>query len=259
MDYEGIILDKEAGIATITLNRPEQLNAISPAMAQSLVRALDDIDKDDSLKVVIITGAGRGFCSGADISTFEGMDKMSHKEMGDALRRWTLPLYNFPKPTIAAINGAATGAGLSWAMLCDIRIASEKARFSSAFIRVALVPDTGASYLLPRIAGSAKAMELMLTGDIIDAAEAQRLGIVNKVVPEQELMKEARQLAERMARGPSIAIGLTKQAIKRGVHNNLEQQVEFESFAQHICLKTEDNKEAARAFFEKRQPEFKGR
>ncbi len=259
MNYEGLTLDKEAGIATLTLNRPEQLNAISLPMAHSWERGLDEVDKDDSLKVLIVTGADRSFCAGLDVATFPQVEEMSQKELGHFMRILSLPLHNLSKPTIAAINGIALGGGLAIAMLCDLRIASETARFSSGYIRMGLIPDLGFTYSLPRIVGTAKAMELIITGDIFDAAEAQRMGIVNRVVPEGEVMKSARKLAERIAKGPSVAIGLLKQAINRGVHNSLEQQVEFECFVDYICLRTEDHKEGVRAFFDKRLPDFKGR
>ena len=259
MSYEGLTLEKEAGLATLTLNRPEQLNAISIPMIQSIGKAIEDIDKDDSVKVLIITGAGRAFCAGLDVTTFKEVEEMSAKELGDLMHALSLPLYNLAKPTIAAINGITAGAGLSIAMLCDIRIASEKARFSSAYIRMGLVPDAGATYFLPRIVGTAKAMELMMTGDNFDAAQAQEMGFLNKVVPEEEVMKVARELADRIAKGPFIAIKLIKQAIRRGIHNSLEQQIEFECLADYICFKTEDHKEGVRAFFEKREPKFKGR
>jgi 2-(1,2-epoxy-1,2-dihydrophenyl)acetyl-CoA isomerase len=259
MSYEGLTLEKNAGIAILTLNRPEQLNAVSLPMAQSIEKAVAEVDRDDSLKVLIITGAGRAFCAGLDITTFKEVDEMSLEELGDLIRTLSLPLYKLSKPTIAAINGTAAGAGLSIVMQCDIRIASEKATFSPAYIRVGLVPDAGATYFLPRIVGTAKAIELMVTGDSFGAAEAQKMGLLNKVVPEKEVMKVARGLANRIASGPSIAIKLIKQAIHVGIHNNLEQQVEWESLAEYICLKTKDHKEGARAFLEKRQPQFKGK
>ncbi len=259
MDYEGLTLDKEGGIATLTLNRPEQLNAISLSMAESLERAVDEVDKDNSLKVLILTGAGRGFCAGLDVSAFTQVKAMSHKELTHSMHILSLPLYNLPKPTIAAINGVAVGAGLSLAMLCDMRIASEKALFSSGFVRMGLIPDVGATYSVPRVVGIAKAMELMITGDTFDAAEAQRIGMVNRVVPEEEVMKAARELAERIVNGPSIAIELIKQGIRRSLDSTFEQQVEWESFAQHLSMKTEDHEEGARAFFEKRPPQFKGK
>ena len=259
MNYEGLTLDKEGGVATLTLNRPEKLNAISPQMFQSLQKALDDVGKDSSLKVLIITGAGRGFCAGLDVTTFSQVSEVSQQELGDDMRNFTFPLYNLPQPTIAAINGVAVGAGLSIAMLCDLRIASEKAKFSTGYARMGLIPDIGATYSLPRIAGTAKAMELMITSDTFDAAEAQRIGLLNRVVPEEDLMTVARELADKIAKGPSVAIRLIKQAIRRGIHNSLEQQIEFECFADYICFRTEDHKEAVSSFLEKRQPVFKGK
>jgi len=249
MEYEGLTLDKEAGVATLTLNRPEQLNAISVPMAYSLKKALDDIDKDSSVKVLIITGAGRGFCAGVDVTTFSSVAKMTREELSDFMRTLSLPLYNLSKPTIAAINGVTIGLGLSIAALADIRIASEKAKFSAAYIKMGVVPDIATTYFLPRITGTAKAMELMLTGDTFDAAEALRIGIVNKVVPEEDLMTVARELADKIAKGPSVAIRLTKQAIHRGIHNSLEQQIEFECFADYICFRTKDHNKAGSSFF----------
>ncbi|MDH5696406.1 MAG: enoyl-CoA hydratase [Dehalococcoidia bacterium] len=259
MSYEGLTLDKEAGVATLTLNRPEQLNAISLPMIKSIGKAIDDVHHDDGVKVLIITGAGRAFCAGLDIAAFKEVEEMSPQELSDDMRSLALPLYNLPKPAIAAINGITTGAGLSIAMLCDIRIASEKARFSSAYIRMGMVPDAGATYFLPRIVGTAKAIELMVTGDSFDAAEAKGMGLLNKVVPEGEVMKVARELAGRIASGPSVAIKLIKQAAYQGIRNSLEQQIEFECIADYICLRTEDHKEGVKAFFEKRPPQFKGR
>lgn len=259
MSYEGLTLDKEAGIATLTLNRPEQLNAISLPMIQSIGKAIDDVHQDDSLKVLIITGAGRAFCAGLDVATFKEVENMSPQELSDVMRSLSLPLYNLSKPAIAAINGATVGAGLSIAMLCDIRIASATARFSSAYIRMGMVPDAGATYFLPRIVGIAKAIELMITGDSFDATEAKGMGLLNKVVPEEEVMKVAQELANRIASGPSVAIKLIKQATYQGIHNSLEQQIEFECLADCLCLRTEDHKEGVKAFFEKRPPQFKGR
>ncbi len=259
MNYEGVTLDREEGIATLTLNRPQQLNAISLPMMKSIGEAVQEVARDDSLKVLIITGAGRAFCAGLDVSTFKEVGKMTTRELDDTMQTAARPLYSLVKPTIAAINGVTIGAGLSIALLCDMRIASEKARFSSAYIKMGLVPDMGATYFLPRIAGTAKAMELMLTGDMFDAAEAERIGLLIRTVPEEEVLPAARGLAERIASGPSIAVELTKQAIYRGIHNSLQQQIEMECFADFTTFRTEDHREGVQAFFEKRPPRFKGK
>ena len=260
MDYEGLVLDKEAGVATLTLNRPQQLNALTIPMIYSLKEALNDVEMDDSVKVLILTGAGRGFSAGGDVSSgLPELSKMSPEELCDVMRTLTLPLYNLSKFTIAAINGVAVGAGLSLALLCDMRIASEKAKFSSGYIKMGLTPDAGSTYSLSRLVGMAKAMEIMVTGDTFDAAEAHRIGLVNRVVPEEEVMKIAREMADRIAKGPSIAVKLTKQITRKGIQNSLEPQIELEASSFFTCLRTDDVKEAARAFREKRQPEFKGK
>ena len=260
MDYEGIVLDKEGGIATLRLNRPEQLNAVSTTMELSIRRALNDISKDKSIKVLILTGTGRGFCAGTDVNSgLPALHKMSEKELAEVMRITALSFYNISKPTIAAINGVTAGVGMAMALLCDMRIASEKATFTAGYVRMGLTPDVGSTYLLPRLVGTARAMEFMITGDLIDAAEAYRIGMLNKVVPEEELMKTARELATKIARGAPIAIELTKQDIRRSAHNSIEQQIELEASTFYTCLQTEDHKEAAKAFLEKRRPEFKGK
>lgn len=229
------------------------------SLAHSLEKTLEEIGRDNSIKVLILTGAGRGFCAGLDVGALSELSKMPPEELGNLLRTQTLSLYNLPKPTIAAINGVAAGAGLALALLCDIRIGSEKARFTSGYIRMGLTPDIGSTYSLPRIIGTAKAMELMLTGDTFDAAEAYRTGMLNKVVPEEELMTAAREMADKIARGPSVAIDLTRQIIRQGIHNSLEEQIETECSAISTCLETEDHQEGLNAFREKRPPEFKGK
>ena len=259
MEYEGITLQKEAGIAILTLNRPEQLNAITLPMAYSLAGACEEIGDDKDVKAVVITGAGRGFCAGLDVSAFEHIKKMSQTELGELMRLLSASIYNLPQPVIAAVNGATAGAGMSISLLCDIRIASDKAWFSSGYLRMGIIPDLGFTYFLPRLTGTAKALELMVSNEHVSAVEAERLGIVSRVVAQDELMKAAMELAEKVAAGPSLAIGLAKQAVRRGIHNSLEQQVEFECFADYICFQTEDHDEGARAFQEKRPPQFKGK
>ncbi|MFC1966050.1 enoyl-CoA hydratase/isomerase family protein [Chloroflexota bacterium] len=265
MKYEDLLLEKEGGIATITLNVPEKLNALTDNIRTNLPLAADEVAKDDDVRVVIVTGAGRGFCSGADVTV---MAKISGGDT-EIPRHTRLQVLGWPfadafprldKPVVAAINGACVGGGLSLALSCDIRIASETARFGALQIARALVPDYGITHFLPKIAGISKAMELMFTGEIISAAEAERLGIVSRVVPPDELMKTARELATRIAQQAPIPIELTKKIVWRGLLEGLTRQLDLETYAQQICRQTDDHRESVRAFLEKRpQPQFKGK
>lgn len=266
MDYQDIIFEVKDGIATLTLNRPEKMNAISnKMMSEELPDALSRIEKEDDIKVLILTGAGdRAFCTGADAGD-RLVTRMAGKRIEASRRERIKPLgwigemiYRLPKPAIAAVNGVTAGAGASLAMLCDIRICSENSRFSLVFVKRGLVPDTGASYLLPRLVGMAKALELMWTGDLIDAREAERIGLVNRVVPKEDLMGEARKLALRLTSGPSIAIELIKSLARKSMDNTYEEQLVFESRAQQLCMTTEDFKEGVQSFLEKRGPHFTG-
>lgn len=265
MAYEDLLLEKEGGIATITLNVPEKLNAITRKMGMNLPLAVDEIAKDEEVRVVIVTGAGRGFCSGADVS----MMQASPGERAEVSRYARLQVMGWPfvdvfpklnKPVIAAINGACVGGGFSLALSCDIRIASEAARFGAAQIARALVPDYGMTYFLPLAIGVSRALELMFTAEIIDAAEAERLGIVSRVVPPDELMKVARELAAKIAQQAPVPVELTKKMVWRSLFDGLARQLDLETYAQPICFQTEDHKESVRAFLEKRPPpQFKGR
>ena len=263
MKYKDIILHKEGGIAAITLNRPEKLNALSPAMSEELPQAIEDVVSDDDIRVLILTGAGRGFCSGADVSMQAAriageLKTKSRREIVAPMGGFITSLATMDKVAIAAVNGIAYGAGLSLALACDIRIASDNARFSVGFVKRALVPDGGQTYFLPRLVGIAKAIEFMCTGDIIDAKEAERIGLVSKVVPADELIKSVKELAGKIANGPPITIELTKRLAHKGLENDLDRQIYLESYAQKICYGTEDHKEAVKSFFEKREPIFHG-
>ncbi len=262
-NYEDMIVQKEDGVVTITLNRPGRLNAFSAAMREGLKRVIREARVDDEAKVLIFTGAGRGFCSGADV----GAD--APREDGKPIPRWQFmePRYSWvnemrslDKPIIAAVNGVAAGGGFSIALACDIRIASEEAKFVSAFVRRGLIPDTCATYFLPRIVGTARALELMWSGDSIDAKEAERIGLVNKVVPPDNLMKVAREFAVRLAKGPSVAIELTKRAVYAGLESDLQTQGVYEHYLQFLFInETYDRKEGMLSFQQKRPPEWKGR
>jgi 2-(1,2-epoxy-1,2-dihydrophenyl)acetyl-CoA isomerase len=261
MAVEGLDFSREEGIATITFNRPERLNAVTEAMRTEVHRIATELRTDEEVKVLIITGAGEAFSTGADAGelTADYSGPIEPYILKRPLGWWTLPVRHFPKPTIAAIPGIVAGVTFSLALACDFRIASEKARFSMVFIKRGLVPDGGATYYLPRMVGTSKALELMLMGDTIDAREAEQLGLVNKVVPHDDLMKATREFAARIASGPSVAIELIKKSVYKGATGDLEGQLDFETLAQRICFQTEDFKEGITSFIEKREPKFKGR
>lgn len=261
MVYKELIITKEEGVAVVTLNRPEKLNALSKAIAEELPLAVEEIRGDDGVRVMVLTGAGRGFCSGADVSFLATKPeaRFSIDTVTERLGSWALSMRDMPKPTIAAVNGVALGVGLSLALACDIRIASENARFSVMFVRWGMIPDFGATYFLPRTVGQSKACELTFTGETFDAREAERIGLVSRVVPHDELMAATKELAATIAKRPPIAIGFAKRAIYKGIEGDLASQLEFETYAQGICFQTEDQREAGKALMEKREAKFRGR
>ena len=263
MNYETLILSREEGIATITLNRPDRMNALTPESVKELERAIEDVGQDDGIGVLVITGAGRGFCAGADVR-----DMVERQQGGPTEGRLAglrayygfIPkLISLEKPVIASVNGAAVGMGCNLSLACDIRIASERAKFGEVFVRRGLNVEGGGSYFLPRLVGMGKACELVFTGDIIDAREAERIGLVNSVVPHEQLQTATRELASRIAKGPRVAIGLSKAALYKAGERDLLTALEFEVLAQGVSSQTEDSMEAMRAFLESREPEFKGR
>ena len=260
MAYEDLLLEKEGGLATITLNAPEKLNALSREMRRSIFLATDEVAKDDEVRVIIVTGAGRGFCAGADLSgpRVEPPRYERHATLGEIYR--SDAFFKLDKPVIAAINGPCVGAGLSLALSMDIRIASETARFGVSQVARALVPDLALTYWLPKVVGMSKALELMFTAEIIGADQAEQLGIVSQVVPPDELMKVARELASRIAQQAPFSVELAKRMVYRGTVDDVSRQDDLETWAQEICRQTEDHKESVRAFLEKQpQPQFKGR
>ena len=260
MDYEDLLLEKRDGIATITLNAPEKMNALTIGMRKSIIFVADELARDDEVRVVVVTGAGRGFCSGADLSG--GGAEMSRQQCIEFLGpSWGAEaFYKLGKPVIAAINGACVGAGFSLALSMDIRIASETARFGAVFVLRGLTPDCGITYWLPKVVGTSKALELMFTGEIIGAAEAERLGIVSQVVPPDDLMKVTQELAAKIVQQAPLSVELSKRMVYRGMIDDIARQIEMETYAHQICQQSEDYREAVRAFLEKRpQPKFKGR
>ncbi len=264
MGFEKILLEKEEKVATLTLNNPDKLNAMSTEMWRELARLVEMISKDDEINVLVITGAGRGFCAGTDVkgrleARIRGERlEQTQKEMLAPVGHVAYLIRSLDIPIIGAINGVSVGAGFSLAMLCDIRMASETAKFSAIWVKLGIIGDVGATYLLPRIVGSSKAIELLTTGDMIGAEEAKRIGLVSHVFPADQLMPAVKEMAKKLAQGPPIAIKFMKRAVYKGIHNDLLSQLDFESFAQRTCMQTEDHKEAVKAFMEKRPPQFKG-
>ena len=263
MEFEKMTLEKVDGVATLTLNHPEKMNAMTTEMWMDLRRVIDTIEKDEEIKVLVITGTGRAFCSGSDVSgrlavRMEGKFEKTHAELMEPVGYVSYLIHRLDVPIIAAINGTAAGAGLSLALLSDIRIASNTARFVAAWVKVGLVGDLGATYLLPRVVGISKALELLTTGDLINAQEAERIGLVSKVVPPEELMPTVKALATKLAQGPAVTIKFLKRGVYKGIHNDFLTQLDFESYAQNVCRQTEDHREGVRAFMEKRPPQFKG-
>ena len=246
------------GVLTLTLNRPDVLNAITPPLLDELTAALRDAATRDDVRAVIITGAGRGFCSGQDLRAAAGGE---HLDVAAILRDHYAPairaLRSMDQPVIAAVNGVAAGAGFSLALACDLRIAAGSATFVQAFVRIGLIPDLANTYFLPRLIGPARAAELAMLGESVDAGRALELGIVNRVVPDAELATDAFELASRLARGPR-AIGLTKRALALSADNDLEAQLAVEERLQAEAAASADFGEGVAAFLEKRAPKFTG-
>src|SRR5918994_2514850 len=263
MAYEHILTTEAEGILTITLNRPEKLNAFIGHMRRDLAEALEHAGSDRDVRVVIITGAGRAFCAGGDIAFMaELMQRRDSEEFARILgagRRVILAIRQMTKPVIASINGPASGAGCNLAFACDLRVASNTATFSQSFAKVGLHPDWGGTYFLPRLVTPNKACEMFFLGEPINAAEAERLGIVNAVVEPDQLEAAVRQMAERLRGAPPIALAAAKQAVYISQHSDLEEMLRYETEAQMRCFESKDGCEGVKAFLEKREPKFSGR
>jgi len=263
MGYETILVEKRNQITRITLNRPAALNSLNDKMGEEFYTALKDAEKDEDTRCLIITGAGRAFSAGEDVSGLkERYGEESHPYLGDHLRKKYHPIIlrirHMEKPVIGRINGIAAGSGASIALACDIRIASEEAGLKQAFIGVGLVPDSGSSYFLTRALGPGRALELIMTGRTVGAREAETMGLVNQVAPAAELDKVVDNVAAKLANGPTKALGLSKRVVNHVSRLDLHEALEYEAQNQDIAGKTQDHLEAVRAFLEKRQPKFSG-
>lgn len=264
MEYENIQFRKKGLVATITLNRPESLNALNVTLCNELLDAMNKCGWDKEIRAVVLTGTGKAFCAGGDVRDIRGFLKnYPHDDPGKIIEEIVsvfhpliLAIRKLKKPVIGAINGFCSGGGAGVAQACDILIAAESAKIHMAYSAIAEVPDGGNSFFLTQTVGLHKASELIFTGDIIDAHEAYRLGIFNQIVPDANLMSEAEKLAKRLAHGPVFAIGLTKSLLNKAVSGSLETQLELEKEAVITCAGTREFKEGITAFFEKRKPDF---
>ncbi|HEX5706079.1 MAG TPA: enoyl-CoA hydratase [Pyrinomonadaceae bacterium] len=254
--YEHIKVTTEAGVATVTLNRPEKLNAFAGHMRRDLAEALERAGSDHAVRVVVVTGAGRGFCAGADVKfmaeLMERNDVEEFRRLLGAGRRVLTAIRQMTKPVIASINGPAFGAGFNLALACDLRLASETATFSQSFVKVGLHPDWGGTYFLPRVVPSNIACEMFFLGETFDAERALRFGIVNRVVPEAELAAETRKLAERLRDAPRASIAAAKHAVYVSEESSLERMLQYETEAQIQCFQSREARERVRAFLERR-------
>ncbi len=263
MDWEHVLLEKKDHVATITLNRPERFNSFGGLMRQEIVAALEDVAADPSVRAVVITGVGKYFCTGGDVNEFAtGTTKALEAAVSaarPAMSRAVILINSMEKPVIASVNGAAAGGGVNLALACDLRIASEKARFGQVFVRRGVHPDWGGIYFLPRLVGYAKACELIFSGDVVDAAEALKIGMVNKVVPHDDLPAAAWEMASRFATSAPIPVAFAKRGLQNFGKWSLNEALDYEAYVLSVCMKSEDIIEGFGAFLEKREPVFKGR
>jgi len=267
MEYQDIVVAVQDGIATVTLNRPQKLNAYTALMGNELTHAYESLGKRDDVRVVIMTGAGRGFCSGADVGAVFQKDinerNKSETPRGSEIAHSRGGLHyalrNCSKPTIAAINGPAVGIGLTLTLLQDIRIMAEEASMGAIFARMGLMPELGSTFMLPRLVGLAKALELTYTAKILKAKEALDIGLVNQIVPGEGLMTTVREMAAQIAALPPLALAVSKRALYQGAENDFDAAVQTETFGLDYLFKTQDHKEAVAAFLEKRAAKFQGR
>ncbi|MBM3131756.1 MAG: hypothetical protein FJZ95_01825 [Chloroflexi bacterium] len=260
--FETLMVALEGDVEVITLNRPDAMNTINYLMAQELREALRSARKDGRVRAVLLRASGRAFCAGFELGSSQaepGEIPFQARQGLAEINEICTAIISMEKPVIAAVNGIAVGGGFSLVLCCDLAVASESARFSVIYARRGLMSDLGINYLLPKYVGLRKAKEMIFTADFVDAKEAERLGLVNKTVPAIDLDREAMALAKRMAAGPTRALGLSKIAVHRAMDMDLSASLDWETMGQALCIQTEDVREGWTAFFEKREPKFKGK
>ena len=261
--FEQISVAMDGPVATVTLNRPEKLNAFTLEMVGELADALKMLAAAEAVRVIVVTGAGKAFCAGADVGLLRDLitrgDEATGRRLVDSLRAVAHGIRETPQPVVAAVNGVAAGGGANLALACDMRIAAASAQIGQVFMKIGLHPDFGGTYYLPRLVGASKALELILGAELVGAQELLRLGIVNRVVPAAELAAATRAWAQQIAAAPPIAVRLAKQAVYRSERATMDEMLDYELEAQIACFKSADGKEGIAAFFEKRTPHFTGR
>ncbi len=262
MTYQNVLLDHADGVGTLTLNRPDKLNAFAGEMRREIADALDTLEADRTVRVIVVTGAGRGFCAGADVAYMAELvttqDTTAMAALVEAGRRVVMTIRQSSKPVIGAINGVAAGGGANLALACDVRIASDRARLAQSFNRIGLHPDWGGTYFLPRLVGPSRALELMWGAETIEAEQAHALGLFNRVVPHDTLADVVRGYALELAAKPALSLALTKRAIYQSLDRTLPEMLDYELDAQLRCFAGPDAAEGIRAFVEKRSPQFRG-
>lgn len=263
-EEEILLVEDRNAVRIITLNRPERLNAFNDELTFRLQDALREAEKEVKTRCLIITGAGRGFSAGQDLSSRNMSFEAGHRpSLGDSIKRRYNPVIirirRMEKPIIAAVNGVAAGAGASLAFACDFRIAADSASFIQSFTKVGLIPDSGSTFMLPRLIGVTRALELMFTADKLEARDALELGLVNRLVPQDQVMRQSMEFAERLSHGPTKAYGLTKRAVNQAIFPDLEALLSYEASLQEIAGRSDDFEEGVKAFIEKRQPVYSGK
>ncbi|SDL95922.1 enoyl-CoA hydratase/isomerase family protein [Bacillus sp. OK048] len=256
MEFQHIKASVENQVCLVKLNRPEIRNAIVVEMREELIELFKSIDRDDEIRVVVLTGEGKAFSAGGDLSTLRGIDAVSGRKRLRLGHDMIKAVLNLEKPVIAAVNGAAAGAGISLALACDMVFASRSSFFVQSFSKVGLVPDLGITHLLPKLIGRQRALELMFTGEQITAEQAYQLGIINRITENDSLLDEVYSVAQKLVDGPGMSMGFAKKLVNRSIHADLDETFELESFAQGLCFESKDLEEGVNAFYEKRNPIF---